>query len=463
MLFLLIRKELLEQLLSLRFALACFLCLSISVTSVYVRSKEYAQATAMFRCNLAKHQLLIEANDLGEVTQLGVNIDKPANLLQICFQGLQSAWTTTVRIHHGVFPQYHGDYGENPLQFLFPEVDLFFFVGVVMSLIAMAFSYDAVAGEKELGTLKLLMSYSLPRDRVLLAKWMGGYLALITPFLLAMLVGLLVLVLSPAVAPSPEQMIALMLIGLAALLYLAAMYSLGIFVSARTRQSSTAITVLLMIWAVMILVVPNVAPFLAARLHPVRSFSAISKEKFQVLLDEWRRSAKELHSREREVGEAAYTAKLQQLAEARTASEKLKQKMLFSQQDGERRIDEQFHNEMDVQIALGRNLSRISPLSSFAYVGTDLAGTGLADRHRFGRLIPGYRRSLTQFVYDRRIDAAERQHDLHWYNMDGYPEFQFEESRLIDRIAWVDILLLSVWSLLFYMGAFSSFLRYDVT
>ena len=252
------RKELLEQLLSLRFAMACIICLVVVLSSTWVMTKEYKESLADYRTNVVLHKNEIEeSNDLiGD----GIKIDKPLNPMQIFFKGLDQELTATATVNAQSEPQFEANYEGNPVGLLFPPIDLLFFIGIVMSLLAIAFSYDAVAGEKELGTLKLLMSYSVPRDLVLLAKWIGGYLALVVPFIVAVLCGLVVLVLSPTVDLRSQDWGALGLIMFCALLYLAAIYSLGIFVSTRTQLASTSITVLLMVWVLGVLVVPNTAP-----------------------------------------------------------------------------------------------------------------------------------------------------------------------------------------------------------
>ena len=233
MFFLLFRKELLEQLLSLRFAMACIICLVVVLSSTWVLTKEYKESLADYRTNVVLHKNEIEeSNDLvGD----GIKIDKPLNPMQIFFKGLDQELTATATVNAQSEPQFEASYEGNPVGLLFPPIDLLFFIGIVMSLLAIAFSYDAVAGEKEMGTLKLLMSYSIPRDLVLLAKWIGGYLALVAPFLVAVLCGLVVLVLSPTVELRSQDWGALGLILFCALLYLAAIYSLGIFVSTRTQ------------------------------------------------------------------------------------------------------------------------------------------------------------------------------------------------------------------------------------
>lgn len=258
MLLLLVRKELLEQLLSLRFAMACTICLAIMLSSAFVLTRDYREALSDYNTNVVMHKN--EATEANDLVWGGVKIDKPLNPMQIFFKGVDQQLTTTAKVQSLEDPQFEATYEDNPISFLFPPIDLLFFIGIVMSLLAIAFSYDAISGEKESGTLKLLMSYSVPRDQVLLTKWISGYLALITPFILSLLCGLIVVVMFPTVELKADPWAELGLILLLALLYLAAMYSLGIFVSSRTHLASTSITVLLMVWVLIVLIVPNITP-----------------------------------------------------------------------------------------------------------------------------------------------------------------------------------------------------------
>jgi ABC-type transport system involved in multi-copper enzyme maturation permease subunit len=75
----------------------------------------------------------------------------------------------------------------SPMPALFPLMDWFLIVGVVMSLLALVFSYDAICGEREDGTLRLAISYPVSRSVLLLGKWTGGFLSLLLPFVTAWL------------------------------------------------------------------------------------------------------------------------------------------------------------------------------------------------------------------------------------------------------------------------------------
>ena len=277
MLLQLIQKELLEQLLSLRFALACVICLVITLSSALVLTKDYKEALADYNTNVVMHKK--EVADDGDFWGRGLVIDRSPNPLQIFVRGIERELIISARVTSQQEPEFESDADGNPVTDLFPPIDMMFFIGIVMSLLAIAFSYDSISGEKESGTLKLLMSYPVPRDQVLMAKWIGGFMALAAPFVLAMLCSLIVVILFPTVELRSDDWLAIGgLVGVG-LIYLAAIYSLGVFVSARTQLASTSITVLLMIWVLMVLIVPNVSPYVAAQLAPVAAFTEVDRDK----------------------------------------------------------------------------------------------------------------------------------------------------------------------------------------
>ena len=459
MLFHLIRKELLEQLLSLRFAMACIICLVITLSSALVLTRDYSEALDDYQTNVVMHDNELEES--GNVWGQGIVVDRPPNVLQIFVRGIERDLTSSTRFTSQQEPQFESNYEGNPVTFLFPPIDMVFFIGVVMSLLAIAFSYDAVSGESEAGTLKVLMSYSVPRDLVLLAKWLGGYLALTAPFLLSVLGALLVVVLFPSVNLRTDDWLALVGLTVAGLMYLSAVYSLGVFVSARTHLASTSITVLLMVWVLMVLVVPNVSPYIAAQVNPLPDFTQIDKEK---------------RERETDLGEAFGQVE-EEYAEAHsdiprwgddgrwgTWWNKAFQRHMLQVIDAQKSIDGTFANELGEQVALAQQVSRLSPFSSFAYAAAELSGGGLQGRARFMDSLLEYRRQFTIYVTDLWCEAWRQQKQNERRDVSGRPRFTLEAVPTGARVAesLIDVLILGVWSVVFFMGAYLSFLRYDV-
>ncbi len=82
-------------------------------------------------------------------------------------------------------------YESNPVFSVFGALDLTFIVKIVLSLFAILFTYDAIVGEKERGTLKLTLSNRVPRDRLILGKVIGGFVSLLIPLIIPLILSLL--------------------------------------------------------------------------------------------------------------------------------------------------------------------------------------------------------------------------------------------------------------------------------
>ena len=90
-------------------------------------------------------------------------------------------------------------FDENPLPILFPPLDFLFIVTIIMSLLAILFSYDAITGERQSGTLRLMIANSVSRTTILFGKFIGGIASLIIPFILSLLVGALYISVNPSI------------------------------------------------------------------------------------------------------------------------------------------------------------------------------------------------------------------------------------------------------------------------
>ena len=72
----------------------------------------------------------------------------------------------------------HSTYSDDPIYAVFRFVDFAFIVTVVFSLLAILFTYDAINGEAERGTLQLTFANAIPRVQYIIAKFIGSWLGL---------------------------------------------------------------------------------------------------------------------------------------------------------------------------------------------------------------------------------------------------------------------------------------------
>ena len=272
----LIRKELLDNFLSLRFIVSSIIVVLIMLLSTIVLMTDYANVNRAYKQNTrAYFEHAKEKDNYLELMFSGIGADRPPAPLQIFYTGVEKNPNRSTMIFPFFKPRFMGELNINPVFPLFPAVDLLFVVAIVMSLIAFVFSYDAVCGERERGTLKLLMSYSIPRDKVILAKWIGGYLSLIVSYLVGIILCALVVGVNRNVEMDGQEWAAFIMTIFVSLLFIGVMYSVGLFVSVLAKRSSTSISILLFLWVIFVLVIPNSVPFIVDKIKPIDSPSKV--------------------------------------------------------------------------------------------------------------------------------------------------------------------------------------------
>ncbi len=163
----LVQKELLSQLLDLRFVVVCALCALLSALSVYVgiqnhvrRSDEYNTVTRASQ--RAFQEASIDKGNLSDLIRYGYRWNRRPEVLSSVVYGLSGTTGKEAHIRYRKPPLFENShFATDPIHGLFEVLDLAFIVKVVLSLAVLLFTHDAVCGEKEGGTLRLYASFSV--------------------------------------------------------------------------------------------------------------------------------------------------------------------------------------------------------------------------------------------------------------------------------------------------------------
>jgi ABC-type transport system involved in multi-copper enzyme maturation permease subunit len=124
---------------------------------------------------------------------------------------------------------------------------------------------------------------------------------------------------------------------------------------------------------------------------------------------------------------------------------------------------------------IAANLSRISPVCCFTYALSEISGTGSAEVKNFSKRAQQFQETVKQNFYDHfefERYALEYRWSGGYRTEEGFdagkvPVPHISNYRHIGlagalSVCWMDIVLLILFSILFFAGAFLSFLRYDV-
>ena len=260
------------------------------------------------------------------------------------------------------------------------------------------FTYDTISGESRRGTLRLVLVNSISRPLLLAAKFVGSYLSLITSLLPALMSVILLLYLMPNVNLRPSDWVATLFLFLLALLYLSVFCALGLFGSCLTKHPKTTLTILMALWVVMVLVIPNFSPFLAAYLRPVPTVYEVHENIRRLSGDIWQQSHEEVEEFIQTHGgdpAALSDAEKQTIDKIRAKAEQ-RQMNLSVGKAAEIRQD--FINAVEAQADMNLSISLISPSAAFVFLATDVANTGILSEWNFRRAVIRYRHQYAEHV-----------------------------------------------------------------
>jgi len=473
-----IEKELRENITNLRFSMGTTLTAVLTILCVVVLTNQYRQETADYQTRqvlqdefLAKYA---HTNRLGVVSQP----DKPPEAFRPLIMGLPSSTSGWME---GLF--------EDPMPVLFPHIDLIFIVTVIMSLLAILFSYDAVTGERESGTLRLVLASTIKRPVYLLGKWIGGTLSLLIPFMISLLAGALYIALHPSIRWDTGAFVTFFLLLAASITFISSFYLLGLFVSTRTRNAAASILVCLFLWVLLILIIPNLSPYLAAQVYRIPSVTRHDRitgrmqseerddigrqlerevaEKYQRQYGELFRSYQGMNNdnrRTRIQNDPAFAAMVD--AYRKETGEAWREANRIQREKVEK-LSIEFNNKIALQNKVAKNIACLSPYTDFILVATDLTGTGLHGRSYFNTLRGRYTSEFRKYLGTKTAEAKEKDpmFDSNSYiDISDRPRFSFSEESLLDRLdAVMDYWgILVLFNVLFFVAAYVSFLRYDV-
>jgi ABC-type transport system involved in multi-copper enzyme maturation permease subunit len=265
MLWTIAKKELLEDLKSHRFTACFFLCLILFAVSSVVGARDYRNRLASVRAG--EDQEEEELAGLRVYSYLRPTVYKRPSPLSVFSQGYERSLSPGVTVSHRRVPYLaQREKSDNAHLEIIPPMDLATVVKVVLSLLAILLSFDAISGEKEAGTLRLILANPLPRTTLLVGKYMGSMSTLAGALLTGFLLGAVVLLILSPVGIEGAHWLSLLFLLFTSGLYLSLFLVAGLLVSALTRKASTSLVILLSIWLFMVILGPNLSSFLASQI-----------------------------------------------------------------------------------------------------------------------------------------------------------------------------------------------------
>ena len=477
MLMILIQKEIMHHILSVRFVALLLMCLLLVPLTLSINYRRYSQNLVDYQESIKREQTEAKENPPNasdpntEVSKLFL---KPTPL-SVFANGLEDALPTYLGMTRNGVRQGSAGVSQASVAYVLGNLDFLFIVGTVFSLLALLFTFDAVAGEREAGTLRINLSNPLPRDVFLWSKLIGGYIVFVVPFLVSFLLGLLVLVWQGF--PLGELKVALPVLGLTviSLLYIAVFFAIGVVISTYLDNAKTALIVAFTFWVFAVLIAPRGAFVVAKLVAPTRTQQAVYMEKTALRNNLTKDRDEKIFKKMAETfagsdGAVHIRSDDERMDEIKKPINEEFRQEFQNQTD---KIDREYQREKDRQEQVGETLSRIVPTSSLTYVAMNLTQTGKLKRDDYFQTGERYYSQVDDSYFSEVSDDAMAQAMQILTRMNDSPESETDkipppppltEPSLSDtlRRSAVDVLLLVFFALAFTTVAFLKFFRSDI-
>ena len=503
MFWVLLKREILAHLITFRFAVTVITCLLLVVITTLIRIDDYEQRLAGY--NTARNANREELLSTRTYSLLMPKVDRPPNPVSIFNAGMDNRLGNTLRIYYTNVPVlWDAETHSSGNRFIdhFHRIDLVFIFQFVLSLLALLFAYDAIAGERETGTIRLTMSHSVRRGSILAAKYLGAMTCLILPLIISFIIALIWIVSTGSIVFSGEDFLRIAGILLTSIIYLSAIYLIGLFISTSVHRTATALMISLFVWVVLVLVYPSFSVSVVDQLiKPQGSRIDSSYDAMRQIRLAVNEKEVEYLNNDRIEGESDrfnLDGALARGLHVGIGNKRTLMRIDFKGYDWQHISSEsekfiphairyhQFLTPLRIDAAekmglirlptleqlrfrrarIARNLLRLSPAAMYNLATQAWAGTDLYGVVDFFETARQYRRTLVNHFYDKDAFSSRQ-----WFasdkgpiNLDDLPRFMYQRADLWTNAsrALPDLQLLLLLNILLFLATFAIFVRQEI-
>ena len=287
----LLSKEIRAHLLTFRFAAALLTTFALVAVSTWVLAGEFVRSHNAY-LSAAEASTRRDLEEVYVPTQISPTIHRAPSPLAIFAEGEQARLGNSVTVNRWEVPmRADGGFNDNALMAALPPFDLLTIFSIVVGLFGLLITYDAVSGEREAGTLKMLSAGLVRRGALYGAKFIAAVVILAIPILLSFVGSLLMISFIFEIGFSPAQWLSIAVMALACVLYASLFAALGLLCSTLVRHSATALVLALLVWTLGVMVIPGAAQSASGLIVEPPSEAEIAgmQEELRVAFREFRR------------------------------------------------------------------------------------------------------------------------------------------------------------------------------
>lgn len=484
MLGLLINKELKNIIASPKFTGTFLICSILILLSVYTGIKEYK--VMMERYDAASMLVDQELQQETSWSKMTTTVYRKPDPMQIFVAGLDYdiGRFSPVSTRSGVKLK-QSAYSDDPIYAVFRFLDFSFITIFILTLFAVLFTYNAVNGERQDGTLKLIMSNSVSRAKYLAGKAIGAWLGLVVPISIPIMLGVLLLF-AFGVPLSGEFWLRLLgLMGMSLAVFSFFIF-LGILISALTRRPAISFLLSLVCWIFLVMILPRAGVLTAGTIVQVPRIAEIESRLASYSQNKWDEFSEKASERWQSVNQGDEQEFTEEEMWAMMETEDSLHKAVtddINQYEG--KLFEDLRQRRIQQQNLAFSFSRISPVSAYQLGVMRLAGTDVGMKNRYEDAIGNYRSEFTDYVEQKKEESGDHGRIMLAFTIDekgnqsmqmnsdrkkgtldlsGLPKFSSPKDNLgnVAASVTIDFGIIMLFTILAFAGAFVLFLRYDV-
>lgn len=355
-----------------------------------------------------------------------------------------------------------------------PELDWTFIIKIIFTLYVLLLGYSSISGEKEQGTLRLILSNSHGRIKFLVSKYIAIILTVSIPLIIGVLINLIILGVSIPQVLSLDNLVRILLMLILAFAYLSIFAFLSLLISSLIHQSSLALLVLLAVWILFAIIIPNVPSILSEEFSKVPSEYDTANQIGPLIQKQVWEGITKIRGQV-EQGEIKTEEELKKLTD-----EAFEQ----GQQDLAKHY-KNYNDAMKQRAMMARNLSRISPTALFQFASENIAETGLIQEEQFEKDARNYSAIYDDYILKKvgkvvgtspwsfstnimldgkSIYIGSPHPEEYTGEKSDFPRFE-ERKPSIGRSlknALLDLAGLILWNLVLAVLAFAAFIRCDI-
>jgi len=434
------RREILDHLKSAKFLIGFGLTIAIAVAATIINAQDYGRRKQDY--DAARRDLTGNKFDIW--------VYRPPEVLSILVQGKDRNLGNKAQINYLMIPDRLTGYMSASQSVRtkslsgFGAVDFAFLVRVILSLLVIFLAYDAIAEEKQSGTLKLALANALPRSSLLAGKAAAGLTVVLGSLLAAAAVSVLILMVHPAVDLSGADLARILSLVAVSALYLTVFYTLSLFVSTAVKRPAISLMILLQAWIFVVVIYPHLGVSFAenfTKLPTDRELAQTGRAAFAPYADELKKVQAKYFGGDRSPATGMRHLELQS-TQARLLND----------------VEREFALKLSAQADLANGIAILSPAVLFTRAAERYARTDIHEYERFMASIERYWKTKymdLQTLFYRDLPA---------YRKAAVPAFEHPAERATE--AWAatapQIVLLALAALIFFAAASTAFLKKDV-